>query len=481
MPRAIVIARPGAEVTTKKNRTRARFQQTLRANVHEALERRGLAPSVSLELARLFVEVDDVEQASRVLARSFGVASYSPVEAVVAADLSAIVEAGRQLFSERVRGKRYAVRAKRQGKHAFSSLDIEIALGRALNAEATVDLERPDIWVRVEALGERAYLFSHKLPGPGGLPCGVRGRALVLISGGFDSAVAAWRIMKRGVAVDFVLLDLGGRAYERRVLSVVRVLAEAWGAGLDPRLHVVPFDAVVTELKRNVRSQYWQVVLKRMMYRAAERVAREIGAQALVTGECIGQVSSQTLANLVAIHPAASMPVLRPLIGHDKMEIIAEARRIGTAALSERVKEYCAIGANFPVTATDSAKVDRQERHFDQSLIEQAVRARRVIDPTRFEPDERRSYLLTRRIPSGAVVIDCQPPHLYRAWHAPGAQHREPGELIDNLRRLDKDATYVLYCTYGPQAAHLAELMQRSGYDAYAFDGGAELLRRSLG
>jgi thiamine biosynthesis protein ThiI len=302
-----------------------------------------------------------------------------------------------------------------------------------------------------------------------------------MLSGGFDSAVAAWRAMKRGVAVDFVLLNLGGRAHERTVLSIIRVLLEAWGAGQRSRLHVIEFDAAVQAIKMHVRPQYWQVVLKRLMYRAAQAVAREIGAEALITGESIGQVSSQTLANLAAIDAVAEMPVLRPLIGQDKTEIIAEARRIGTAALSEHVKEHCDLSAHFPVTATDRVKVDRQEQKLDLSVVFDAIRNRRAINPFALtREDSRQSYLFTNAIPSGAVVIDCQPPHRYRAWHAPGAEHHEPGDLIDKLRRFDKRQTYVVYCAHGSQAAYLAELMQRSGYDAYAFEGGADRLRRSL-
>jgi thiamine biosynthesis protein ThiI len=480
-PRAIVIVRPAAEIATKKNRTRGRFQQTLKNNIEEALARRRLAPLVTLEHGRFFVEVDDASEAASVLARIFGVASVSPVLAQGPSELGAIVERGHALFAPLVRGRRYAVRARRQGRHGFSSLDVEQGLGFALDGPARVDLSSPEITAHVEVLGERTFFFSDKLPGPGGLPSGVQGRALVMLSGGFDSAVAAWRIMKRGVTVDFLLLNLAGRAHERMVVAVARLLAEAWGAGLRPRLYVIDFEEAVAAIRRDTRSQYWQVVLKRLMYRAAQRIAAESGAEALVTGESIGQVSSQTLTNLAAIDAAAEIPVLRPLIGHDKTEIMAEARRIGTAPLSEHVQEHCAITASFTVTATTRAKIDRQEARLDPAVVERAVAARRVIDlalVTRAE--SRETYLFVSEIPEGAVVIDCQPPHLYRAWHVPGAEHHDPGELLDGLHRLDKQRTYVVYCTHGTQAAYLAELMQRSGYDAYAFDGGAGRLRRTL-
>jgi tRNA uracil 4-sulfurtransferase len=478
--RSSIIVRAGAEIATKKRRTRGRFQQALKNNLEVALTRRGLLPVVRLRLGRYFVEVGDACEAGAVLGRCFGVASYSPVLASSPSELPLIVQTGVELFAERVRGKRYAVRAIRQGRHSFGSLDVARQLGAALLAAGSVDLERPDVTVFVEVLNDSTYFFSEKIPGPGGLPSAVQGRALVMMSGGFDSAVAAWRVMKRGVAVDFVLFDLGGKAHERVVLSIVRLLVDGWSAGQRPKLHIVEFGEIVDAIKSNVRSQYWQVVLKRMMYRAAQTVAAEIGAEAIVTGESLGQVSSQTLSNLAAIDAVAKMPVLRPLIGQDKTEIIAEARRIGTAALSEHVKEYCAIASGFPVTATVREKVDRHEQRLDLDLVGRVVAARRVLDPRAVSRQEHESYLFTSEIPAGAVVLDCQPPHLYRAWHAPGAQHKDPSDLIDNLRALDKQHTYVLYCSHGTQAATLAELMQRSGYDAYAFRGGAERLRRSL-
>ncbi|MEJ2185682.1 MAG: THUMP domain-containing protein, partial [Gemmatimonadota bacterium] len=214
---------------------------------------------------------------------------------------------------------------------------------------AGVDLDHPDLVVRVEVRDDRAYLFGDRIDGAGGLPLGVEGRALGLISGGYDSAVAAWLLLKRGVNLDYVFCNLGGDAYERAVVQVAKVLADDWSYGSRPRLHVVDFGAPVDELRAKVKQSYWQVVLKRLMYRAASWIGEELGSGAIVTGEAMGQVSSQTLTNLRAIEPASSLPVFRPLLGFDKNEIIERAQHVGTAGLSEQVKEYCAIAPGRPV------------------------------------------------------------------------------------------------------------------------------------
>jgi len=174
--------------------------------------------------------------------------------------------------------------------------------------------------VHVEVRDDRAFFYTEAVAGPGGLPLGAEGRALALVSGGFDSAVAAWRMMKRGLALDYAFFNLGGSQHQRDVLRVAKLL------------------------------------LKRLMLKASEQIAQELGVRALVTGEALGQVSSQTLQNLVVITEATELLVLRPLLGLDKEEIVAQARAIGTYEISASVQEYCALVPRKPATR---AKLDR--------------------------------------------------------------------------------------------------------------------------
>ena len=469
----LILLRLGAELSIKARRTRSTFLRRLRRNLRDALETTGVPFQLEGEWARIYVR-SGAPETPALLARVFGISSLSPVELTVPARLDAIVGEGVAAFSDAVRGKRFAVRAHRAGVHDFSSKDVNVELGAALQPYALrVDLTRPEVTVHVDVQDESAFLFTTRLEGTGGLPLGVEGNAVALMSGGFDSAVAAWLLMKRGVALDFVFCNLGGDAYERAVVQVSKVLADEWAYGTRPTLHVVDFQEPLKELRAHVRESYWQVVLKRLMYRVGSRVGAQLGAGALITGEAVGQVSSQTLKNLRAIEPAADLPVFRPLLGFDKEEIIARARRIGTAALSEQVKEYCAIAPGHPVTAATVQRVADEEGRMDLGVLDAVVANRKVLDLRSLTPtDLVAPYLFASDIPEGAVVIDCRPEPQYRAWHLPGARQQEEWELLRDIGRLDKAPRYILYCPHGLQSAYLAERMQRLGYEAYSFKGG---------
>lgn len=472
----LALVRIAPEVATKARRTRQRFLRRLADNIRDALTSAGMETRIDSRWSRLLVTASDRSAPQRI-ASVFGVSSVSEVEARLPADLDEIVRVGASLYRERVRGRAYAVTARREGRHPFSSRDIKVALGAALNTVGTVDLDRPEVTVSVEVRDGEAFLYSGRVNGVGGLPLGVQGKAVCLLSGGFDSAVAAWRMLKRGLSLEYVFCNVAGDAYERSVLTVAKILADAWSYGDAPNVHVVDFAKPVAELRRSVQPRYWQVVLKRLMYRAAQGVAKEIGAEAIVTGESLGQVSSQTLGNLHAIDGVAELPVFRPLVGFDKSEIIAQAERIGTAAISAHIREYCAILPDRPVTHASPRAAESEESQIDLSVVAQAVAERKVIDLRSLQSARLvRDYVFASEVPDGAVVVDCREPHHYRAWHYPAAQRRDIDELGRRFQELDKTSTYILYCTYGIQTAYLAELMQRRGFEAYSFRGGAREL-----
>jgi thiamine biosynthesis protein ThiI len=255
-----------------------------------------------------------------------------------------------------------------------------VRLGRAVQQRhpgLRVDLGRPDLRIHVEVREREAYVYDRVEPGPGGLPVGSSGRALLLLSGGIDSPVAGWMAMKRGLHVDSVHFHTppytAPQAAEKAV-AIARELA-AWG-GRPTRVQLVPLTAVQQAIGAAVPERWWTVVLRRVMVRVAGRLARRSGHRALVTGDSLGQVASQTLENMAVVDAAAELPILRPLIGLDKAEIVERARRIGTFELSVQPFEDCCVllSPRHPATRAQPEAVALAERELAlPDLIEAAL------------------------------------------------------------------------------------------------------------
>jgi thiamine biosynthesis protein ThiI len=316
------------------------------------------------------------------LVRVFGLANVSLAHEVPLADAEtglarlgdAVVAslAGRTIPTFRIDTKRSDKR------FALTSPEVNRVIGARLQAAtgAPVDLDHAALTVAIDILPGRAFFSVEKVPGAGGLPVGTSGRVLALLSGGIDSPVAAWRMMRRGCRVDFVhfhsvpFLDRTGQEKAR---ELVRLLV-AWE--LDADLFLVPFGEVQRQIVAAVGRPLRVVLYRRMMLRIAAALARASGAEALVTGESLGQVASQTLANLAVIGEATTLPVLRPLIGMDKSEITAEAMRLGTFETSVIPDQDCCqlFVPRHPATRAPLDAVREVEARLDVAgLVAQAV------------------------------------------------------------------------------------------------------------
>ena len=461
------------EIGTKSPRTRRRFLRILAQNARLALDRAGVRARVEPRWTRLMIHTDAGVAARGALTRVFGAHSVSRVVTVPFEDLDDLVGAVEPLVRDRVAGRTFAVRAKRGGRHPFTSVDVAVALGRALlPASAGVDLDDPEVEVPVEIADREAHVVLESFDGPDGLPIGSGGRAVALFSGGFDSPVASWMAMRRGTALDLVVCDLGGGAQVEAALEVARELALGWAPGREPRIHVVDIAPVVAALRARVEPRLRQVLLKRAMYRVATLVAAAVGADAIVTGESLGQASTQTLRNLAVAEEAAGVPVLRPLVGMDKDEIIARARRIGTHAASERVREVCAITTGRVETAARLRDVVTAEGQLDDSFIRSAVEARREIDPVSWAPGPRPEHVVDR-VPEGAVVIDVREPD---EGPTVGDRRLPLSRAREWAPTLEPGLTYLLVCPAGVRSEMLAEDLRRRGLRAFSLAGGIPAL-----
>jgi thiamine biosynthesis protein ThiI len=485
--RQLYLLRLSGEVTTKAPRTRARFTTRLIQNLEDGLRSAGIGFELDRQWSRIYVDADEAGMpgvAGEVIRRTFGVHSHSPVERRPWRELADVVAAGLEIFRTEVAGRTFAVRARRSGDRTLVPLrskDVEIELGAALLRHARkVDLGHPEVTASVEVHPREAYFFREKVRGPAGLPLGTEDRALSLVSGGFDSAVASWMMLRRGVGLDYAFFNLGGTAHELGVLRVMKVIASEWSHGERPRLFSMDFRPVVADLQARVTPRYWQVVLKRLMLRAAQALARELRLGALVTGEAIGQVSSQTPQNLAVISRPIELPILRPLVAFNKEEIIDRSREIGTYELSSAVDEYCAILPKKPATRASLRVVEAEEGELDPGVLARAVAERRELDLRGLDPSEIGAEALSiDEVPPGARLVDLRAKAAYDAWHPAGAEHLDFFQALKRRGSFDRDATWVFYCEVGLKSAHLAEVLQAEGLRAYHLPGGVrDLMRR---
>jgi thiamine biosynthesis protein ThiI len=344
-----------------KGQNRTYFLRKLRRNVRQCLKANSIDGEVWQEGQRLYLQTDDPIAALGAVRRVFGLVSLSPVEVVQAENSHPQMEAIADAAVDTARraglgpGRTFRLSVRRADKSfPLISPEVERRAGAAVAAatQAPVDLGAPEVEIGVEIQPGRALVFGETIPGPGGLPLGSQGRVVALISSGIDSPVAAWLMMKRGCGVIPVHFSLGQQQTDQ-VLAIVEALNEhAYGWRLRPIIlsHQDVVGPVIARLQA-LREERWSCLFcKRAMLSRAAEIAQEMDASALVTGDSLGQVASQTLHNLEAISYGIPKPILRPLIGMDKTEIMDRAREIGTYGPSIQASHACPFLPDRPLT-----------------------------------------------------------------------------------------------------------------------------------
>jgi len=328
-----------------KGRNRAAFERRLRDNVAAAVSGITDIPVERLS-SRLLVRASDPSRVHELATRVADIpgVSYSAPVFVTSREQKDLNRSAIEAIRESGDFQTFAIDARRSNTdHPVSSMDMNRIIGQYVvdKTGAGVDLDNPDVTCRVEVVQGAAYVYTRKVPGVGGLPVGTAGRVVALLSAGIDSPVASWRLMKRGavvVGVHFSGRPQTGDASERLVADIGARLEHFGGLG---RIYLVPFGDLQREIALEAPPDLRVLLYRRLMMRVAEAVARFEGAKALVTGESLGQVASQTLDNIAAVDEVATLPVLRPLIGTDKVEIIEAAKAIGTYELSIQEHADC--------------------------------------------------------------------------------------------------------------------------------------------
>ena len=463
------------EIIIKSKPVRKKFTQQLRDNLRKLLLPLDPGLIIVRDWDRITIEthvtdLEVLEGFATVLCNTPGIAHVIEVAEYPLIDVHDIFEKTRDAIGDSLRGKRFVVRCKRVGQHDFNSSEVERYVGGGLNQHvesAGVDLHKPDVTVRIEVRNETVYIVNRRLEGLGGYPLGTVDAVMSLISGGFDSTVSSYMMMKRGMRTHFCFFNLGGREHEVGVKEVALYLWLKYGASHRVKFVSVPFEEVVGEILKNVENSQMGVILKRMMLRAASNVAAQLEVPALVTGEAVSQVSSQTLQNLSVIDQVTDTLVLRPLIAMDKLDIIKVAAQIGTEEFAANMPEYCGVISVRPTTRAKPEKIAAQEEKFDFSVLERAIAAAEFINIDQLADEDRTvADVEVLSIPvSGSLILDVR---------HPDEVDRKPLKLVNaevqavpfyELHRrfvdLDQSRIYLLYCDKGVMsrlhASHLVE------------------------
>ncbi|WKA56130.1 tRNA uracil 4-sulfurtransferase ThiI [Planococcus shixiaomingii] len=390
-----ILVRYGELSTKGKNRSS--FIGRLRDNVRQTFSDLS-SIRIKAERDRMFITSDNEEEIQQVIDRLpavFGIQSFSPViEAEL--DLEAMKQAAFKVVDKLEReGKTFKVSVKRPYKefpHEKMEIMHEIGSHVLRNfPELTVQMQHPDIELKVEIREEAVYMMAEVIAGAGGLPVGAGGKGLLMLSGGLDSPVAGYHMLKRGVRLELIHFFSPPFTNDRAKEKVFDMAEKLSQFGSSVNLHIIPFTKLQQEVHKQVPDNITMTSTRRMMMRVADKVLEETNCKAIITGESLGQVASQTLESLNAINAVTHTPVLRPLIAVDKLDIIETAQKIGTYDISIRPFEDCCTiftPAN-PKTKPKLEKVEYYENFvsFDE-LIQEAVDQREIVKFPRVKENE---------------------------------------------------------------------------------------------
>lgn len=357
------------ELWLKSEFVRNRFARKLAENIRRMLKREKIAFTLARHRDMIVLDTGS-KKAEEVLKRAFGVSWFARAKETGTAMREmegAVIQTGKGIKKDET----FAVRASRSDKSfRLSSMNVENRMGSLIDRK--VNLSGPDVTIFVEIKKEKAYVYSEKIKGPGGLPYGVSGRVVSMLSGGIDSPVSSWLMMKRGCSVDFINFytdEKGRKNAKELVSSLSRYSPEKMN------LHSVPYGEILGGIAKHADRKFTCVLCKRLMYRISESFAERVKAKAIVTGENLGQVASQTLDNLSTNSGAVGITILRPLIGMDKEETISLAKAIGTFGISVKDSDPCAFVPKAPSTSAKPGRTALEEgkiRGID-GMIQRAV------------------------------------------------------------------------------------------------------------
>ncbi len=465
------------EIMIKSDSVRKRFIKILTSNIRNVLLRETENVAVIRNWDFIEVRAKVAEEAPMVLdllQRTPGIHHILEVEEYPFETMHDIFEQTLAQVRSQLENKTFCVRVRRKGKHEFRSLDVERYVGGGLNQHiesARVKLTQPDVTIRIDIEHDKMLLVKARHEGLGGYPIGTQEDVLSLISGGFDSGVSSYMLIRRGSRVHYCFFNLGGAAHEIGVKQMAYHIWSRYSTSHKVRFVAINFENVVGEILEKVDNGQMGVVLKRMMVRAASKVAQRFDIQAIVTGEALGQVSSQTLTNLRLIDKAADALVLRPLITHDKEQIIAMAKTIGTDDIAKSMPEFCGVISKNPTVKAIESRILEEEGHFNFDVLEEAVQQAQYLDIREIAQQteqEVTSVETTSELGENDVILDIRSPE--ETEESPFTLEGVTVKVLpfyklsSQFGSLDQSKQYLLYCQRGVMSKLQALYLKENGF-----------------
>ncbi len=373
-----------------------------------------------------------------------------------------------------LQNKTFRVSVKRNGKHNFTSNDLARYIGGGLLRRiqgSSVQMKDFDYNVRLEVKDSIVSLLTTRYEAIGGMPIGSEERVVSLISGGYDSSVSTVMMIRKGCPTDFLFFNLGGYDHKEGVKQVSKYIADKYSNGYVPNMIIVPFEKVMQEIIEKTEERYRTIVLKRCMMRTAETLAKKYKYSAIVTGESIAQVSSQTIINLSLIENALhDTPLFRPLLTFNKNEIIEYSRTIGTNTFAEQMPEFCGVLSHKPATRAKREAVLLTEKNLSEHLIRDAVKNTIIekMDTLRFATEE--DIPIQSVVNPNQVIIDLRQPHEIKKKPTPFTDTEItileiPFYAInEKFKDLDQSKEYVLFCSKGVMSKSHAQDLRQAGF-----------------
>ncbi len=465
------------EISIKSKPVRNRLIRQVRQNLVNVCKHHGISVNAYAQwdkVVAIFDETITKDRAITELSRIPGIHSFMEVNEYPFTTLDSLFEEIKDVVGPSIENKTFAVRVKRKGQHEFNSQMAERVIGGKFKASFPnkgVCLDNPEVLIHIEIENQTAYLSGEKHLGIGGYPVGSQGEVFSLISGGFDSGVSTYDVLHRGCRVNYLFFNMGGTAHEIGVKQESYFLWDRFASSHRVRFVTIPFEPIVGQILERTHHGVRGVILKRMMMRVGSLVAKKFDAEALVTGESLGQVSSQTLRNLTHIDNVCDVLLLRPLVTADKQDIIDKSREIGTIGFAESMPEYCGVISDHPNVCPSASFVEEEEAKMDSDLVQKAFESMKVVDINDIPKDTTKLKTEVETVSellSNDVVLDVRAPDDVEKAPLTVEGHEVITmpfyKTASDFHTLDQIKTYALYCDQGVMSLMQAKQLKEKGY-----------------